>query len=1057
MHAVDPVRERDDHQIRPRGSNRAPLSFAQQRFWFFDRFAPRTAVYNMPIVTRLTGAVDIAALERSLQRLIGRHEILRTRVAMNEDEAVQVVEPLCPVSLEVIDVSGADDGEQQAAAWLDLEVRRPFDLSSLPLLRAHVVRTGAEDHILALVGHHFILDAWSIGILRRELMALYDAECNGCAVKLPPLPVQYGDYAVWQREWMCGAVHDRQLAYWKAQLAGLATLDLPTDRQRPTVQSFRGSTLPFELSEELTAELRRLSLRHGATLSMTLLAALQLLLARYSGQSDIGVGSPIVNRNRTEVEDVIGPFLNMVVLRSDVREGESFSELLHRVRGTALDAYANQDLPFERVVEEVQPARDSGRTPLFQVMFVFQPDTAIRLSSLRARPMLVNLGGARFDLTVQVSDASGRLRGLFEYNTDLFDGWRIQQIATHYARVLGAVVANPDRPIACVPLLTPREERSLIDAGSGSSSNAPVEGVMRRIEAQAVSRPAGLAVVAGDEQLTYEALNARANQVARYLVARGVQAGDTVAMVLPRSTDLIVSVLALLKTGAVVLAMDPNEPADRLAHMLREVGPQLVLTTADVARALPVGPPLTILDAPEVSAAVGMAPATSCEATGLTSMRGDKPVAVTYTSGVASEPRAVVITQDGMRHALTALEAMAPLTSADRVASIASIGANRALSELLWPLTAGATLVIASDDERLHPALVARIIERQRITVLPTTARLARAIARHSCESTSSPRLIVAGDAAAADDAERWHRCAREVVQAYGTAETAGWVTATSVPRDARSSAVVGRPLGSARIYVLDSRLRPVPIGVSGDVYVAATGALGYCRQPAATAESFVAAPFGAPGSRMCRTGDRARWTVDGALQFVSRSHDRTTHADLTATEDALRACPDVADAVVVLHEGAEGTRCVAYVLARPNASLDPDRLRRQLVGKVAPALVPTAIVRLDDIPLAMNGTVDRRGLPAPVFDAKPDDTGTTARTEAERLLAGIWADLLGRAEIGLHDNFFEIGGHSLMATRVILRIERAFGVSLTLGDLFDAVTVAELSSLIEQKAVEGA
>ncbi|PPK65378.1 non-ribosomal peptide synthetase [Actinokineospora auranticolor] len=991
----------------------SPLSFAQQRLWFLHEFEPDSTEYVTPLALRLRGPLDLGALTAAMTGLVARHESLRTTFHGVDGQGTQVVHPAAEVAVPVVDI--AADG---LAAALDRAAAQPFDLARGPLLRPVVFRISESDHVLALTMHHIVTDGWSAGVLMADLAELYRAETEGGAPDLPALPVRYRDFAAWQRGRT--DVLATQLDHWRSTLAGVPALDLPTDRPRPAVHTTAGAQVPFAVPAEVADRLRAIAREQDATLFMVLVAACQTLLHRFSGQDDIAVGTVSAGREHPELHNLIGFFVNTLVLRSTVDSRESFAGFLGRVRGTVLDAFANQDVPFERVVDAVAPERDTSRTPLFQAMVVLQNAVgrADGLPGLAAEDVAFPVVTAAYDVTVEFHEEDGgALAGTLDYNTDLFDADTAARLVSGLDVLLAAASAAPGTALGALPVMPDDAVEQVLVGWNDSRTSTPEWTLPRLLRAQARHTPDAPAIIAGDTVLTYRELDERTDRVARAFAELGAGPETVVAVRLGRSAELVIASLAATKAGAAYLPVDPNYPAERIAYMLDDARPVLVV------------------DDPALPEAPGG------------ELRGpslDNPAYVIYTSGSTGRPKGVVVTHRGISSFAAAEVERFEVRPGDRVLAFSSPSFDASVLELCMALGAGAALVVPPPGPLVGDDL-AEVLVSQRIshTLIPPVA-----LATVPAVPLPDLRTLVVGaDACSAELVARWAP-GRRMINAYGPTE-ATVVSTWSEPLVPGGVPPIGRAIDNTRAYVLDADLRPVPVGVPGELYVAGVGlARGYLGQPGLTASRFVANPF-EPG-RMYRTGDVVRWTRDGQLMFVGRADDqvkvRGFRIELGEVESALRAHPAVADAVAAVHTDAGGhKRLVGYVAG---AELpDAAALREFLTESQPDHLVPTAFVLLDRLPVSPNGKVDRRALP------EPDLTATTAayvppNTDVERALAKVWADVLGVERIGLADNFFALGGDSILSIQVAARARQA-GLGVSTKDLFLHQTIADLAPVV--------
>jgi amino acid adenylation domain-containing protein len=1039
-----------------------PLSFAQERLWFIDRLEPGSAVYNMPAARRLRGALDRAALERALGEIVRRHQALRTTFAEVGGSPAQVIAPFGGFALPVEDLSGWGESDREAAVGQRAreEAARPFDLSAGPLFRAALLRLGAEDHVLLLSMHHIVSDGWSMGVFFRELSALYAAYREGAESPLPDLAVQYADYAVWQREQLAGEVLDRQLSYWKERLAGAPELlELPTDRPRPAVQTYRGASVPVELSPELLERLQALGRSEGTTLYMTLLGAFQVLLGKYAGSEDVVVGSPIAGRTREEVEGLIGFFVNTLVLRTDLSGDPSFRETLRRVREATLGAYEHQEVPFEKLVAELQPERSLSHSPLFQVMFTLQNAgggggalAGLELSGIGAAMEI-----AKFDLSLELAATPQGLRGALNYSTDLFDRDTAERMLGHLARVLQQVAADADVRLSRLALTGPEERAQVVEEWNRTERAYPRGVCVHELfDAQVRERPGAMALAWGEESLSYRELDARANRLANHLVRLGVGPESRVGVLLERSAELIVSILAVLKAGGAYVPLDPGYPPERLRLMLADSSVHVLLSRSDLASLIPDSD----LDVVHLDQAADALASESVEAPrgGATA---ENLAYIVYTSGSTGKPKGVMVAH---RHVvqLVVETDYVQIRPGDRVAQASNASFDALTFEAWGAFLNGATLVGIPRDVLLSPPALYRMLREERITTLYQTTALLNQLSRELPDVFAPLRdVLFGGQAADADSVRRLLKAGgpERLLHMYGPTETTAWCSWERVEHVAEDALTVsvGRATGNQRIYLLDAALNPVPVGVPGEAYVGGDGVVrGYLDRPGLTAERFLPDPFAVePGTRMYRTGDRLRWKAGGKLEFIGRVDEqvkvRGFRIEPGEIEATLTAHGDVHEARVIVREDEPGEqRLVAYLVGEADA----DALREHLRLSLPEYMVPAAFVTLERIPLTPNGKLDVKALPA-LDLASAEDRYVAPRTPVEEALAGIWAELLRLDRVGVTESFFELGGHSLLATRVVSRIREVFAVELPLRALFEHRTVEELARvLVEQASV---
>jgi amino acid adenylation domain-containing protein len=1040
-------------------SRHLPLSCAQQRLWFFDQLEPGNISYNLPSAIRLAGTLNVAALEQGLREIVRRHEVLRTTFVTRGEEPVQVIASAPSLGLRVVDLGGLPEGEREARAQelAAQEALRPLDLASGPLLRATLLHLGAEEHVLLLTMHHIVSDGWSMGeIFFRELAALYEAFVNGRPSPLPELPIQYADYAVWQRQWLQGEVLGAKLAYWKERLTGAPALDLPTDRPRSELTHFRGERQLLQLPSELARKLESLSRKEGVTLFMTLLAGFQVLLSRYTGQEDVCVGTPIANRDQAELEGLIGFFVNTLVLRTDLTGNPSFRELLKRVRAVCLGAYAHQDLPFEKLVEELHPERDLSRSPLFQVLFALQddPESVVKLPGLTLSPLQAERSiTAKFDLTLGITQATDGLRAVLKYNADLFDSATITQMLGYFQTLLEGIVDHPERPLASLSLFTEAERRQVLVEWNGTAADFPRERCVHDLIAeQARHRPEATALAFPGGKLTYAELDRRANRLARDLEGLGVGPEGRVGLCLERGPELIIGVLAALKAGAAYIPLDPAFPPERLDFLLRDAEAQVLLTQRHLSARLPASHASVVcLD--------GDGPALAQEEADRPQRRihPDNLAYIIYTSGSTGRPKGVLVGHRGLTNLVTAQVRAFDIRPGDRLLQFISPVFDAAQAEIFRTLAGGATLCLANAEALLPGTPLLAFLQEQRITcaALPPSALAALP------PEAALPALrtvVVAGEACPAELAAHWSQ-GRRLVNAYGPTEATICATLAEAWDPSRPPPL-GRPLANLQAYVLDRSLRPVPAGIPGELYLGGVGlARGYLHQPALTAEKFLANPFSAePGARLYRTGDRVRWRADGDLEFLGRLDEqvkvRGYRIEPGEVEAVLRQHPSVGQAAVVARsDGSDASTLVGYVVPREPPGPSAQELRHFLQGKLPAYMVPSAFVTLGALPLLANGKLNRKALPAPgPGPSGRDGVSELPRDRLEFQLTQIWEDVLDTHPVGIRDNFFDLGGHSLLAVRLMARVERDFGKKLPLAILFQRGTVEDLAVALREQ-----
>jgi amino acid adenylation domain-containing protein len=1066
-----------------------PLSFAQQRVWFLDQIEPGNPAYNMHAAHRLQGKLNLTILEQSLGALLARHQALRTSFLIEGGQPVQVVAPERPVRMPVMDISHlpAREWENEASRLASEEAGHPFHLARGPLFRPLLLRLDSEEHVLLLTIHHIVCDGWSLGVLFRELGTLYQAFLEGRDNPLPPLPLDYTDYAIWQRHHLQGEVLQRQLAYWKEQLKdSTPLLALPTDRPRPSLQSSRGARIETAIPGAVVSALKELGKGDSATLFMTMLAAFQTLLARYCGQDDIAVGAPIASRNRAELEGLIGFFANTLVMRTDLSGNASFREVLARVRATALGAYAHQDLPFERLVEELAPDRDASLTPLFQVMFAFQnvPNEPLELGpGLAASAISRESGDAKFDLTLYLSETRQGMALTWQYSTDLFEASTIERLAGHFGTLLESIVADPQRRIAELPLLSDAEQQQQLTEYNQTRSNRTKksDGNSHRLfhhafEQQAARAPDAPALVCGGVLLTYGELNARANQLTRYLRKNGVAQSTLVGIHLTRSAEMVVTILAVMKAGGAYVPLDPHYPAERLAFMLHDARVAVLITSAELQKSLPPHE-ATVVCLESEREVIG-----SQSKQNLESSESEIPASslayVIYTSGSAGAPKGVMITHANLGHYVAAMETALGITTADRWLHTASFSFSSSVRQFAVALGCGASVIIASPEQIHDPQSLFQLMRRDGATVLDIVPSYWRACddALLRLDSTALETLLdndlrlllSASEPLPFDLPARWagRLCpGAHMINMFGQTETTGIVTTYDIPDaqgETASIVPIGRPLADTQVYLLDASHQPVPIGVAGQIYVGGPGVgAGYLNQPELSAKRFMPNPFtSTPGATLYRTGDLARYRVDGTIEFLGREDGqiklRGFRIEPGEIESVAKQHPAVRDCVVNVRSDSTGAgQLVAYVVPMgvlPGGQISSDssfsvaHFQKFLARKLPKYSLPGAIVVLPALPQTPNGKVDRKSLPVPeTARLEPEKAPALPGATTEDELAKIWSEILQVASVGVHDNFFDLGGDSILSIRMIARANQA-GIGISARHIFQHQTIAELA-----------
>lgn len=1047
-----------------------PLSFAQQRLWFLDQLQPDNCAYNVPAAIRLRGRLDVVALERTFAEISRRHESLRTTFANINGRLIQVIAPTVSFVLPQLDLRSYGESEREAEArrLAVEEARRPFDLARGPLLRVALLQLAEDDNVLLVTMHHIVSDGWSMGVLIREVVTLYEAFSNGRPSPLPELPIQYVDYACWQREWLQGERLERQIGYWREQLNNAsAILELPTDKPRPAVQTTNGARRTTTLDQSLMTGLKDLSREARVTLFMILLAAFKALLYRYTGQKDISIGTPTASRNRTEIEGLIGFFVNTLVMRTDLSGDPTFRELLARVRQVALGAYEHQDLPFERLVDGLKPERDLSRQPLFQVMFVLQnaPREDLRLPELTLEPLGVEETTARFDLSLLVSEKEERVFVFWDYNTDLFEAVSIKRLARHFERLLENIIENPDRPLSQLELMTARERHQLVVEWNQTKVDSCNHVCLHAaFEQQAERTPEAVAVILQDSQISYAELNQRANQLAHYLQSKAVGPEVRVGVCMERSIETIIALLGVLKAGGVYVPLDAAYPMQRLKHMTEDAGVKVILTQQGLRDGL-AGPDreLVYVDSHWEQIA-------SPHRQNVRSKVGaDNLAYIIYTSGSTGRAKGVMVEHQAIVNTLLWRLNTFSLSPVDCLLQNIPLSFDPSIWQIFGALLSGARLELTrpgghQDIGHLLEVMVERAIS---ITDFPPSVLGALLEEERLNDCTSLRCLFSGGEVLTVDLQNRLlARLPTKLFNQYGPTESAIDATYWMCNRAAGQRVVpIGRPIANTCVYLLDGHLQPVAVGMPGELYIGGIGlARGYVNSPELSAEKFTPDPFGnGLGSRLYRTGDLARHLSNSSIEFLGRIDNqvkiRGLRIELGEVEAALLQYDAIKAGVVTAVTDPNGhTHLVAYVVVEGQALPTLNELHSFLSHKLPSYMVPASFVMLEALPLLPNGKVDRRALPAAEAHRLESQIPFIApSTPIEIALAKIWIEILGVERAGLADNFFYSGGHSLKAMQMVSHVRLQFGIDLQLSDFFMSPTIGRLAELVEEALIANA
>ncbi|VEP16805.1 Amino acid adenylation domain protein [Hyella patelloides LEGE 07179] len=1063
----------------PRDGN-LPLSFAQQRLWFIDQLEGKSATYNWPYTLRFKGDLNLSALEKSLSEIVRRHEALRTTFAIVNSTPTQKIHPPQPIKLPVLDLQSLPESGREAEAQqlITKEQKQPFDLVQDRLLRVMLVRLSPDNHLFSLTMHHIVADGWFYSIFMRELTALYEAFCEGKPSPLDELPLQYADFAAWQREYFQGEVLQRQVNYWKQKLAGIPTLlELPSDRPYPTLQTFTGDKHLFHLNQHLTRELRDLSKKSGTTLFITLLAAFATLLYRYSGQPDVVVGSPIANRNRSEIEGIIGFFVNTLAFRTKFDDNPTFSELLTQVRQTALDAYEYQDLPFEKLVEELKPERTLSHSPVFQTMFILQnfPLPKLSMSGLDISILEPDNSTAKFDLTLEIREVNPELTtaleynrqqgiedgliGTLEYNIDLFDAATISRMAEHFQILLEAIVTNPHQPVNQLPILTAAEQNKLLIEWNDTKTDYSEICIHHLFETQVAKTPNAVAVKFAERELTYKELNQQANQLAHYLQNSGVKPEELVGICVERSVETVLGILATLKAGGAYLPLDPDYPPERLAYMLDDAQVKVLLTQQNLLTKLPNSQTQIICLDQDKHKIRQESPEN------LTSeVQGDSLAYVIYTSGSTGKPKGVQVVHRAVNRLVLNTNYI-DLKPGHKIAQVSNPSFDAATFEIWGALLNGCTLVGISREVTLCPQNFAVALQEKQIdTMFITTALFNLMSSEVPGAFKSIKNLLFGGEIANPSLIKKVleNSPPKRLLHVYGPTENTTFSCWYEITKNTSfdNSVPIGQAISSTQVYILDNHLQPVPVGIPGELYVGGDGlARGYLNRDNLTSEKFISNPFSNQADAcLYKTGDIVRYLADGNIEFLGRIDNqvkiRGFRIELGEVEATLAKYSGIEQSVVVVREDVPGDkRLVAYVLPDRPQQTTTAELRSFLQDKLPNYMVPGIFVMVEEMPLTPNGKIDRSALPAPALtEFQREVTFIAPRDEIEIRLTRIWSKIFGIKQIGLRDNFFELGGHSLLAVRLFAAIEKSFKQRIPLAKIFTAPTIEELADILRQQ-----
>jgi amino acid adenylation domain-containing protein len=1062
MSSAVPLKPNPQTIPRRRAGASAPLSFAQERMVLLEQLTPGITAYNVPRVFRIGGRLDPGLLQQAFGVVVARHEPLRTTIELIDGEPVQRIAERASFELRVIDVLAASAAEGEAKRLVDELAWQPFDLERDSMLRATLLRVSGDEDWLVIVCHHLVSDYASLPILLGELAEAYQALAAGREPSLPELPIGYADFAVWQRQRLSGPVLEKSLAYWRERLAGAPEqLDLPADRPRPPVRSYRGALLSRSVAPEVVGRLRALARSNGVSFYVVLLAAVKTLLHRYTNEDDLVVGSPVSGRHHEETMPLVGFFTNMLVLRTSLAGDPTFDELVGRVRETVLGGLSHQELPFEKLVEALNPKRDLSRTPLFQVLLTHDVATPeLELGGFRVDVVPVaEVRWSRFDLSLGVQERrDGGLDVSVEYSTDLFEPETIDRLLGHLESLLAGIAEEPARPISELPLLTSNERALLLRDWNATTSPLPDRCAHELVAAQARARPDEIAVQSEGAQLSYAELDLRSNQLAHHLRGLGIGTGSLAAVCIERSVDMVVALLAVWKAGGAYVPIDPAFPPERQRFMIDDSQVRVLLTQESLAEQLPAhGAEIVCVDRDAVGIAANSASPPACR------VRPEELAYVIYTSGSTGVPKGVQISHRALVNFLTTMAKRPGFGVEDVLVAVTTLSFDIAGLELYLPLASGGRVVLASRETASDPRRLAELIDGAGATVVQATPTTWRMLVEAGWPGRPGLKALCGGEALPHALADQLLRCGVELWNMYGPTETTIWSTVSPVKHG--DPLTIGRPIANTTLYILDERLEPVPIGIPGQLYIGGDGlARGYLNRPELTAERFVPHPFDpTPGARIYKTGDSARYRADGSVEFLGRlDHQvklRGFRIELGEIEALLDRHPDVRTSAAAVRDGEAGEKLlVGYVELEPASDVTSEALRRHLSALLPAYAVPSVIVPVDEFPLTANGKLDRAALPAP-DGMRPvlEQPYVAPHTPTEEMLAGIWEDLLPVDRVGIDDDFFDLGGHSMLALRLVARIQDTLDVDLFLTAVFEHPTVRQLSEVVSMRMLEDA